>query len=97
MTVDISQVLQVVQLVVLLGGFGGLTFSFGRVFGRIERLESGQLEVKNMLTGGDDGGGIFVRRAEVELMLQNANQAHEAFDRRLEEAISRIAVLEGKS
>lgn len=94
MSVDLSQVLQVVQLIVLLGGFGGLTFSVGRVFGRIERLEAHQLEVKKMLTGGEDGGGIFLRRAEAELMLQNSNQVHEAFDRRLEELAARLTVLE---
>lgn len=92
--VDLNQVLQIVQLVVLLGGFGGLTFSLGRVFGRIERVEVGQTEMKAMLTGGEDGGGIFLRRAEAGLMIDSVNQQHAAFDRRLEEFNARLGAVE---
>lgn len=96
MTPDLSQILQVVQLVTLLGGFGGLTFSVGRVFGRIESLEKSQNEMKAMLSGGDDGDGIFLRRAEARIMLESATQQHEAFDRRLEELGVRLGALEVK-
>lgn len=96
MNINVEQVLQAVQLVVLLSGFGGMAFSLGRVFGRIELLEKSQADVKSMLSGGEDGGGIFLRRSEATLMLSNSNQIHEAFDRRLEDFNNRLGRLEEK-
>lgn len=94
MTVELGQVLQVVQLVILLGGFAGLTFSIGRVFGRIERLEVSSAEVKAMLSGGDDGNGIFLRRSEARLIQENETQVHAAFDQRLQDFGSRLGACE---
>jgi len=94
LTVTPSDVLVGLQIVATLLGFGGIAFSLGRLYGRIDSVARIQQEMKEAMFGGEEQGGVFLRRAEGRLMMENANREHEAFDRRLGEFHERLGVLE---
>jgi hypothetical protein len=92
-----EQVLTGLQIVATLIGFGGVAFTLGRMYGRIDTIGKTQEKMEKALFGGDDYGGVFVRRAELELMMANDSQARLAFDKRLEEFHERLGIVEGWS
>lgn len=96
MNFTLDQIGQALQILVSLTGFGGIAFTLGRMFGRIDNLERGQAAIHDALFKADEGRGSFLRRSEAELMLSNATQEHEAFDKRLTEISARIGKLEAR-
>lgn len=96
MNMTLDQIWQALQILVSLTGFGGIAFTLGRMFGRIDNLERGQSAIQEALFKADDGRGTFLRRAEAEIMLKSANDQHESFDRRLEEFNHRLGSLEAR-
>ena len=91
-----GEILQWVQIglsaLTMLGG----AFALGRVFERMTAFQEGQKEIKVALFGPDGQGGVFLRRAEAELMLQSANSQRAAQNSRLEELSTRLHAVEAR-
>lgn len=88
-----DQILQFAQIGVSFLAFGGIVFAMGRIAERVTGLHKGQEEIKAALFGGEDRDGVFLRRAEAKLMLENSSREHEAFDRRLSDQSREIGAL----
>lgn len=96
MSLSLDVLVQILQIVVMLAGFGGMAFTLGRMFQMVSQLQKSHDDVKVTLFGKDGQGGMFLTRESAKLMLDNATQEHEAFDRRLNDLSSRIGVLESR-
>lgn len=93
---NLESLAQGIQILVSLVGFGGIAFTLGRMFGRLDQVEKAQHDLFHALFEVDDGRGTFLRRSEAELMLQNADRARSAFDSRLNEFHERLGAIEGR-
>lgn len=102
---DISFVVQAGQFIVTLVVGGGVIFGMGRLAERVtiqreelakheKAVQQALGEIKDALFGGEGSDGIFVRRVELELMLEKANSEHAAFDRRLTEQAQTLGSLQ---
>jgi hypothetical protein len=88
-----EQVLLWAQICVSIITLGGLAFSTGRLYGRIEALGKDVREVKDSLFGPDSQ---FLRREASELMMANATRERDALDRRLTDFGERLSAIEHK-
>ncbi len=80
----LPEAVNVANLAVSLVTLAGLAFGMGRLYGRIEGLEKGQAEIKGALFGAPGVDGTFVRKSEVELMLEAQNSRVEGIADKLE-------------
>lgn len=91
-----DQILQFTQIGVSLITLGGLAFSVGRIYGRIEGLEKGQSEIKVALFGQAGSGGAYIRRDEMTLLREAADREHEILHKAQDDLLGRLEELERK-
>lgn len=92
----LSQVLQYVQLALGIFTLAGAAFALGVLFNKVETLRAGQQAIQESLFGGDDQRGMFLRRAEAELMVGASVREREALARRVDELTQRLGEVDGR-
>lgn len=91
----IAEILQICQIGVSLFILGGGAFAMGGLFQKVNGLTESHARMRAALFP-PGGEGVFVTRSEADLMQQNANREHEAFDRRLTEQAHLIGLLQAR-
>jgi hypothetical protein len=80
---SLTQALVIAQLCVSIVTLMGVVFMAGRLFERVRIIGRHMDEIKTALFGDKGDGGAFVRRAEMIVLKEQADDEHEEFRRRL--------------